>query len=363
MGDFVTRGKMCATFAAVAAAFVLGNCIPVLGFMPWPIDRHVQEQLLRFNIFATGFAAWSTAWTIFQVYELFKYWFSSKTPVSLPVANPLSIKVLLLAFAISGLMWVGLLQSFTGIFFNTTITTPQMIIGGITGLAGTGVLFFLARCLNQVLPGNGFWALWALAGCYGFASSVPPALGFLASGAVSPVRLSVSVFLFITSIAAAVFLMMPSKAKSVLNSHQVFAVLVLASAALPWTGTIAFYIFQSIFPQLNETLPEFAQGQSLQWSLITTSIILTWVFMFLMSPTSYRTANFWLSFLSIATIYVTNELVIQISGSPWPQLPILTLMFLAWCAHQLYGAIPGRPTSSEDDDVAFDDEFRRGWRN
>jgi hypothetical protein len=363
MGDFVTRGKMCATFAAVSAAFVLGHYIPVLGFMPWPTDRHVQEQLLRFNIFATGFAAWSTAWTFFQVYELFKYWFSSKTPISVPVANPLNLRVLWLALLVSGLMWVGLLQSFTGIFFNTTITMPQMIIGGITGLAGTGVLIFLVRCLNRVLPGNGFWALWALAGCYNFASSVPPGLAFLASGVVSPIRLAVSVFLFITSIAAAVFLMMPHKTKSVLTSHQVFAVFVLASAALPWTGTIVFYIFQSILPQLNETLPEFAQGQSLQWSLIITSITLTWIFMFLISPTSYRTANFWLSFSSFATIYVTNELIIQIGGSPWPQLPILTLTFLAWCAHQLYVAIPAPPTSSEEDDVTFDDEFRRGWRN
>lgn len=331
--------------------------------MPWPPDRHIQEQLLRFNIFAAGFTAWSTAWTIFQIYEFFKYWFSSKPPALVPVANPLHVKVLLLSLLISGLMWVGLLQSFTQIFFNSAITTPHMIIGVTTGLAGTGLLFFLVRCLNQVLPGYGFWGLLALAGCSGFALSMPGAIEFFASGAVSPLKLAISAILFMVTIGAAVFLMAPDSTKSALSSHHKFAVLALTAAASPWAASIVFSFSQDVLPHLNEMLPLFAQGQAFQWLLIGASIVLTFIFMFLISATSYRNARFWLSLLSIATLYVTNELIIQISGLPWPQLPVLTLAFLAWCAHQFYGAIPKSPASTEDDDVAFDDGFRRGWRN
>lgn len=365
MADVAARGKALAIFAAVAATFVLGNYIPVLGFMPWPTDQHTQEQLFRFNIFAAGFTAWSTAWMLFQVYELFKHWFSSKSQTLVPVVNPLNAGVLFLALLVSGFMWVGLLQSFTQILLNTGINTPQTIIGVITGLAGTAFLFFLARCLNHVLPGYGFWGLLALGGLYGFAISIPAAIGFLASGAVSPSRLSIAALLFIASVGAAVFLMVPDKTKHALNPHHIFAVLVLTAAVSPWVNTIVFDLFENILPQLDERLPQFAQGQAFQWLLISTSIVLTLIFLFLMSSTIYRNARFWLSFLSIATIYVTNELIIQIGGLPWSQIPVLTLVFLAWWAHQVCGEIPQSTTTSAevDEDVAFDDKFRRGWRN
>jgi hypothetical protein len=363
MGELVKRSKIFVTLAAVAAAFVLGNYIPVLGFMPWPTDGQSKQQLLRLNIFAAGFTAWSSAWILFQVYELFKYWFSPKRQALVPVANPLNVRVLFLTLLVSGFMWVGLLQSFSEILFNTEITTLQTIAGVITGLAGTGLLFFLARCLNQVLPGFGFWGLLALGGLYGLANSTPAGIGFLASGAISPNRLAISALLFVTSVGAAVFLMWPNKTKNALTPHHIFAAIVLTAAVSPWLANIVFYLFENTLPQLNEMLPTFAKGQALQWILITASIILTLIFMSLSSSTSQWNARFWLSLLSIATIYLANELFVQFGGLPWPQLPILTLTFLAWCAHQVYGLIPVPPTSSEDDDVNFDDEFRRGWRN
>jgi hypothetical protein len=363
LAESATRNTIITTLPIVATALVIGYCIPALGFMPWPASQFDQEQYLRLSVFTVGNTGWLSAWAFLQIYATVTHLLKPQNRTMMPVADPFNPIVLVLALGLSGWMWVGLLQSVPQMFSQAEVTQPQLWSGVITGMAATAILFFLAHCLNHVIPGKGFWGLLALSNLYGFALSAPGGMEFFASGAMSRNIAIFSIALCVVSFGTSVFLMRSKPSANDLAPQQIFAILALTTAASPTISTLVFDYSQNSLPQLNEMLPSFAQGQAFEILLLIASLLMTLILVVLFTIKNSWHVSTWLTPLAIAAMYVVHELNALLGGLFWSQLPIMTLAFLGWCAGQLYEALPTPPVSTQEDDAAFDKEFRRGWRN
>ncbi len=363
VAETAVRSSMVKAICFVGAALVIGQNIPAMGFMPWPTSVFDQEQLLRVSIFSTGITSWMSAWAIIQVWLMVAYWMRPIGQTSMPVANALSPITVGLTLGISGYMWLGFLQAYAQMLLHLDITQIQLWCGVITGMAGTAVLVYLARFLDHVSPGNGFFGVIALSQLLGFAVSLPGGIEFYTTGGISLKMALFSLALCAVLFAVTVFLMQAKQKADDLTPQHVFAILILTAAASPMLSTVVLLVFEDNIGQLNEILPDFARGQAFNVIFLLSVIVMTIVFGFLFAARNALNANTWLKLAALTIMYTVQELNALLNGLPWSAIPVLTMAVLGWCAHHLYQAMPKKRASPHVENVDFDDEFRRGWRN
>jgi hypothetical protein len=347
----------------LATLLVVGYHIPAFSHLPWPITPFEQEQYLRLSIFTVGNMGWLTAWALLQLYHLVNHVLTSRSEHATPIANPFNPFVLLLALGFSALSWIGLLQGFPQMFYKADITVTQLWIGVVTGLAGNALLFFFARCLNQVFPGYGFWGLIAIIDLYGFALSLPNAIEFYSSELLSRNIVILSVALCTLFFTTAIFLMRLAQNSKTFSPAHVLTLLTLIIAVAPMVSAFSYYTAQDFLPLLNEALPVFAQGQAFNILATTGSILVLFVLALLFNLKTGLNGRSWLIVGTIALMMAASELNALVAGFMWSQLQVVTVVFLAFCATEADKLLPNPPAKNPADEENFDNEFRRGWRN
>jgi ABC-type cobalt transport system substrate-binding protein len=220
----------------------------------------------------------------------------------------------------------------------------------------------LARLLDQLKGGFGFWALIALFAAYGQGTTLLNEIDFIRSGAMSRNQFVVSLFFLVIVIVSAVLLMRKKSEAEGFSAQHVFAIFLLASTAGQIFTPLYFPFVEPLMPELDALLPAFAKELGVSILFVLTDIVCIAIAAAVLKHRSRSFTAMIEIILLAAIILAAGEINRLIGGLFWYQTAPLFWAIVAWVAWGLVRSLPLNANPAEED-LTFDDQFKRGWRN
>ncbi len=367
--NFYSKPGLLPILCFVLLILVIGHHIPAAAGLLFTQDGASLNDFMRLSIFATGQIHWLTAWAVSQLFVLIHQRLTEKNTSIIRVANPFDLRVLLLTLLFSGIAWFGLILGHATMFLRIEPSAFQVMSGVVSGLVGTCLMFFLARCLDHICPNYGFWILLALLSLYGNGISLISEFAWIQTGAVSPIMVVAStLLLFLAALSSAFIIFYTSKNQGSEPRH-LFAILLLASVIAQFVAQFLIWGFQEAVVNGTLNISNSAFNRIFTGTFIGTQIVALFVVSTIFFGRSAHWRDVFLIVIASGTIMVAAETNRQFGGIDWSSFNPLFWAVAAWMVHLGVLTKPpvrgwlDAPWPMEPPDDNFDDEFRRGWRN
>jgi hypothetical protein len=366
-GFLQKQRRLVLSFVAVSFMLALGQHVPATGFLLNGLDNDAQEQLTRFSVFSAGIASWFIVWALFQIFSLVKHRWQSQSPIAAQPTNPFDVRILLFVLVLTSFEWFNLLNNVVPFYTQTAVSTPQLIIGIVTGLAGFTAFYQVGRWLDALTAGFGFWSLIALSNLQGFGSSLYSELQFLLTAELPRNLLILSLLLMLLSVVAAVMLANEKPDDRPISLPVILSSLLLSAIVAQWLAPFIYLPMQPFLPQLNEHLPVIIINQAYRCvaALVQAALLVGFVLLFVKK--SIGNKKLWFIAMLLVILVFANEMNILLGGVGWSQVSPLSWIIIAWAATKVLkayldycGPVLETVRTYEDD---FDENFRRGWRS
>jgi hypothetical protein len=344
----------------IVLLFMLGIRMPALVYLFPDVDVLAQQSFLTMNLFANGFLSWITAWSIFQLYHVLKHRMIGKRDNAVPLTDPFDLRLLVLALLFSAMSWYGMVAGVIASFLDQPLDRGRLLMSLLIGTAGTCLYFFVGMLLERIRRGFGFWLLMLLQALYFAGTTSLQSLARAFEAEFSRKQLTLMVALLLASALAAVFVMRPER-RDGLTSRHIFAICLVAMCIATFVAPAIYAAIVVVWPMHTAVDPASLSGiaVSLLALIIEIFALLVAVWLFLGSLKNGLAA--WDIVLGVAGMFIANEILVRAGAGFWPSFWPLHYMLLGWAAGEVVRALPYREAKPVED-VALDEDFRRGWR-
>jgi hypothetical protein len=230
--------RVIVTFAALAV-WRFGLALPIQGLDLSTNATLSGAALSRVSIFALGVIPWLSAVALTELACLLLPPSWTRRIADKRHAAPMALPIVALALAFSAFQGYGIAVALEGI--RNLVPEPGdtfRLITSVTFVAGTALMINLARVIQSLGIGWGFWVLLAAQAIDAMAQGVVQSLAAIQQGAVAP--LSVFwVFGLTIAVIAAVIVLLHSRREAGLNAVEpVIWPIQLYGMVVPWLAVI-----------------------------------------------------------------------------------------------------------------------------